>query len=41
MTEVLEYSNELAVDLTIVWDEDVEPGALFQPVAVEIHRDNT
>lgn len=41
MTEVLEHSNELAVDLTIVWDEDVEPGGLFQPVAVEIHRDNT
>lgn len=40
MTEVLEHSNELAVDLTIVWDEDVEPGGLFQPVAVEIHRDN-
>lgn len=41
MTEVLEHSNELAVDLTIVWDEDAEPGGLFQPVAVEIHRDNT
>lgn len=41
MTEVLEHSNELAVDLTIVWNDDVEPGGLFQPVAVEIHRDNT
>jgi len=39
MTEVLEHSNELAVDLTIVWNDDVEPGGLFQPVAVEIHRD--
>ena len=39
MTEALEQSNELAVDLTIVWNDDVEPGGLFQPVAVEIHRD--
>ena len=41
MTEVLEHSNELSVDLTIVWDDDVEPGGLFQPVAVEIHKDDT
>ena len=40
MTEALEQSNELAVDLTIVWNDDVEPGGLFQPVAVEIHRDS-
>lgn len=41
MTEVLEHSNELTVDLTIMWGDDVEPGGLFKPVAVEIHRDDT
>ena len=38
MTDVLEHSNELTVDLTITWDDDVEPGGLFKPVAIEIHR---
>ncbi len=37
MTDLLEPSNELTVDLIISWGEDQKPGGLYEPVAIEIH----
>jgi beta-galactosidase/beta-glucuronidase len=40
MTELLEPSNELTVELTISASDDQSTGGLFKPVAIEIHRLN-
>jgi beta-galactosidase/beta-glucuronidase len=40
MTDLLEPSNELTVDLTISWSDDQKPGGLYESVAIEIHQVN-
>ena len=41
MTPLLEVSNELTVELTMSWGDDLSPGVLFEPVAIEIHEVNS